>query len=228
MGSRDDNPLASNDEKPQHTVDISYDYWMARFPITNEQYNLYVQAQKGKHPITGWQEQKEYPVVNVSWKDAQAYCKWLNRTQGKELLKNLVFRLPTEAEWEKAASGEFGFEWPWGNEFDPNKCHTTEGGAKGWITPVNAYSPAGDSPYGAADMVGNVWEWTHSLYKPYPYRVDDGREDEKNALSARVLRGGVWGGNRFNARCSYRFAPSPKNLPYFIGFRVVCVPSFKF
>jgi formylglycine-generating enzyme required for sulfatase activity/tRNA A37 threonylcarbamoyladenosine biosynthesis protein TsaE len=224
MGSRDDNKLASGDEKPQHTVEIPSDYWMARFPITNEQYDLYVQTQKGKHPVSGWQKKKDHPVVNVSWNDAQAYCKWLNETQSKGLPKGSIFHLPTEAEWEKAARGEFGFEWPWGNEFDKNKCNSGEGGKKD-TTPVGAYSPAGDGPYGAADMVGNVWEWMHSLHKPYPYQVNDGREAEKGT-DARVLRGGSSNDPRNFTRCSYRGRYEPGNFYNYIGFRLVCSSSF--
>jgi hypothetical protein len=88
-----------------------------------------------------------------------AYCEWFNETFQSEL-GGLLLRLPREAEWEKAARGAYGNEWPWGNEFDPNKCNSVEGG-KGGTTPVGSYSSAGgDSPYGCADMVGNVWEWT--------------------------------------------------------------------
>ncbi|MCE7905938.1 MAG: hypothetical protein DYG87_09080 [Anaerolineae bacterium CFX3] len=224
MGSREDNELARDDEKPQHTVEIPDDYWIGQFPITNEQYDLFVQSRNGKHPVSDWKKKKNHPVVNVSWNDAQAYCKWLNDTHGNELPQGLVFRLPTEAEWEKAARGEFGFEWPWGNEFDKNKCNSKEGG-KGGTTPVGAYSPAGDSPYGAADMVGNVWEWTRSLFKGYPYQAGDGREDLK-ASGTRVLRGGSWSSYRSNARCSYRNWYGPDNFNDNVGVRLVCSPSF--
>ena len=100
-----------------------------------------------------------------------------------------------------------------------NKCNSSEGG-KGDTTPVGAYSPTGDSPYGVADMAGNVWEWCHSLHKPYPYQLDDGRENEKDN-SLRVVRGGSWLDDLCLARCAYRdwFAAVEFVAPF--GFRVV-------
>jgi formylglycine-generating enzyme required for sulfatase activity len=222
MGSRDDNKFAYEDEKPQHTVEIPRDYWIGQFPVTNEQYDLFVQARNGRHPVDDWKKKKDHPVVNVSWEDAQAYCKWLNETHGAELPKGYIFRLPTEAEWEKAARGEFGFEWPWGNEFDKNKCNSAEGGKKG-TTPVGAYSPAGDSPYGAADMVGNVWEWTQSLFKGYPYQAGDGHENLK-ASGRRVLRGGSFINGQGYARCAYRYNYDPDDRFEYFGFRVCASP----
>lgn len=223
MGSREDNKWAQNNEKPQHTVEIPSDYWIGQFTVTNEQYDLFVQFQNGEHPVSDWKNKKDHPVVRVSWNDAQAYCKWLNDTHGYELPQGFVFRLPTEAEWEKAARGEFGFEWPWGNEFDENKCNSLEGGKNG-TTPVGAYSPAGDSPYGAADMVGNVWEWTQSLFKGYPYQAGDGREDLK-ASGIRVLRGGSFSYNHGFARCAYRNVNPIYNPFDSRGFRVVASPA---
>jgi formylglycine-generating enzyme required for sulfatase activity len=223
MGSRDDNKLAYDDEKQQHTVEIPSDYWMARFLVTNEQYDLYVQAQKVKHPVSSWQKKKDHPVVSVSWNDAQAYCKWLNETQNAGLPKGFLFRLPSEAEWEKAARGEFGFEWPWGNEFDAAKCNSEEG-KNGVTTPVGAYSAlGGDSPYGAADMVGNVWEWTQSLFKGYPYDATDGREDLK-ASGSRVFRGGSFNRNHGSARCACRSGYDPDLRYGDLGFRVWSSP----
>jgi formylglycine-generating enzyme required for sulfatase activity len=218
MGSKNDNKLAYEDEHPQHTVDIP-DYWMGRFPITNELYNAYTKANGIKHPVSGWEKKKDHPVTYVKWTDATAYCQWLNNLLKAELPSGLVLRLPTEAEWEKAARGTDGREYPWGNQFDNKKCNTNEGG-KGGTTPVGMYSPQGDSPYGCADMSGNVWEWTHSLMKPYPYNVKDGREDEK-ASDARVLRGGSFINNDRNARCACRNDNDIDNLNNNIGFRVV-------
>lgn len=221
MGSKDDNKLAYIDEKPQHTVDIPYDYWMARFSVTNEQYNLYVKAKRIIHPLDGWENKKDHPVVYVSWNDAMTYCQWLNNLLKAELPSGLVLRLPTEAEWEKSARGTDGREYPWGNTFDKNNCNSSEGG-KGDTTPICLYSPQGDSPYGCADMAGNVCEWTHSLMKGYPYKANDGREDEKASGGSRVLRGGSFC-YEWDARCAYRDDGLPDLLNH-IGFRVVASP----
>jgi len=225
MGSKDDNEFSQENERPQHTVDLAYDYWMAKFILTNEQYAQYLS--KHEHSVSDWQKKKDHPVVNVSWEDAIAYCKWFNGTYQDELKEagNLLLRLPTEAEWEKAARGAYGNDWPWGNEFDQNKCNSSES-KKGDTTPVGVYSAlGGDSPYGCADMVGNVWEWTHSLYKNYPYDAKDGREDESGRHS-RILRGGSFNGARNHARCACRslslFISDNRN--HSLGFRV-CVYS---
>ena len=222
IGSKANNQLAYDDEKSQQGVDIPYDYWMARCPVTNELYNAYVKVKAIKHPLDGWGNKKDHPVVNVSWKDAVEYCRWLNDLLKGELPSGLVLRLPTEAEGEKAARGVDGREYPWGNEFDKNKCNTREGG-KGNTTSVGLYSPRGDSPYGCADMAGNVWEWTHSLSKKYPYNASDGREDEK-ASGNRVLRGGSFGCDDRYARCAYRNGGSDFLFIDF-GFRVVASPA---
>ena len=227
MGSKDDSELAQDREKPQHTVDLS-DYWMAKFILTNEQYAEFLGKQK--HPVSDWQNKKDHPVVNVSWEDAVAYCKWFNETHQSELKEagNLTLRLPSEAEWEKAARGAYGNEWPWGNEFDKTKCNSSEGG-KGGTTPVGAYSSlGGDSPYGCADMVGNVWEWCADWYDEAEYKkrasgsVIAPRGPQSG--TGRVLRGGSFYDNRSLARCAYRDGDDP-NLRYdFIGFRV-CASS---
>ena len=213
MGSQKDNKRANDDEQPQHAVDIPYDYWMTHFLVTVAEYS---EGYKNK----GMQKQRDHPAVGVSWKDAMEYCQWRDRLTKGKLPEGYCLRLPTEAEWEKAARGADGREWPWGNEFDKNKCNSLEGGIGG-TTPVGLYSPQGDSPYGCADMAGNVWEWTHSLYKPYPYRADDGREDG-TASGSRVLRGGSFKASGRSVRAVYRGGNIIDSV--LMGFRVVVAP----
>lgn len=212
----------SGDEKPQHIVDITYDYWIARFHLTNELYNAYVNAKGIDHPKDDWKKKKSHPVVLVTWNDSMDYCQWLNNSLKDELPSGFVLRLPNEAEWELAARGTDGREFPWGNEFDKNKCNTDEGG-KGNTTSVGSYSPQGDSPYGCADMAGNVLEWTHSLKKEYPYNVNDGRENEETS-GRRVLRGGSYLYNVRIAYCTYRYDSNTTFLNGDIGFRVCLAP----
>jgi len=118
---------------------------MARYPVTNELYNVYVKAKGIEHPVDGWGNKKSHPVTFVNWQDAMQYCRWLNDLLKGELPPGLILRLPSEAEWEKAARGSPLLsgegrggevrEWPWGNTFDKNKCNSSEGG-KGGTTPV--------------------------------------------------------------------------------------------
>jgi formylglycine-generating enzyme required for sulfatase activity len=239
MGSKDDNKLAFDNEKPQHTVEIPYDYWIARYEVTNEQFARFVEEAKYKFDQGQWQNKADHPVVNVTWHDALAYCKWLsdNLDNLAKVLdpsqgfgaQGFAVRLPTEAEWEKAARGEYGNEWPWGNDFDKNKCNSSEG-RKGGTTPVDTYSPQGDSPYGVSDMVGNVWEWTSSLWgshvsKPqfgYPYNPADGREKlDAPQPVLRVVRGGSWLSGASLARCSCRPGSTLGGRGVDRGFRCV-------
>jgi formylglycine-generating enzyme required for sulfatase activity len=209
------------DKSEQHTIEIPYDYWMARYPVTNEQYNAYIKAEGINHPVSDWEKKKDHPVVYVNWNAVMEYCQWLNNLLKAELPSGLVLRLPTEAEWEKAARGTDEREYPWGNTFDKNKCNSDEG-KKGRTTSVGLYSPQGDSPYGCADMAGNVWEWTHSEYKAYPYNAKDGRENEKSGI--RVLRGGSFYNYHWDCRCAYRDRSFPFDLYSGYGFRVVVSP----
>jgi formylglycine-generating enzyme required for sulfatase activity len=209
-----------NDERPQHTVDISYDYWMARYSVTNEQYYAYVKAKGIDHPVSGWEKKKDHPVVRTNWVTVMEYCKWLNNLIQAELPSGGEVRLPTEAEWEKAARGTDGREYPWGNVLDRNKCNS---GERRSTTPVSLYSPQGDSPYGCGDMVGNVMEWTHSEKKAYPYSATDGREDEK-ATVTRVVRGGSFVSEVVDLRCAYRAGGNPGDTWSYRGFRLVVIP----
>jgi formylglycine-generating enzyme required for sulfatase activity len=225
MGSKDDNPMAGDNEKPQHIVDIPQEFWIGRFPVTNEQFTAFAKATDYHlpRPKSDLQGKEQHPVVQVSWLDAQAFCNWLNETGKDELTAGWVFRLPTEAEWEKAARGEDGRDWPWGND-EPNESNCNFNMQVGYITPVGRYSPQGDSPYGCSDMAGNVWEWTDSLFKPYRYDPRDGREDIK-ANGARVLRGGSFDYGLRSVRCASRNWYLPYQWLYHVGFRVVVSPS---
>lgn len=218
------------DEKPQHTVRLDYDYQIGKYPVTNVDYHAFVK-ETGHAAPSSWEGENcpeglgDHPVVNVSWDDAVAYCRWLTEKLRKEgkIGKDQAVRLPTEAEWEKAASWDAEKKakriYPWGDVFDPAKCNTVEGG-KGGTTPAGQYSPAGNSYYGVVDMAGNVWEWCHSLYKPYSDDADEGREDE-TSREPRVLRGGSWFDLQRFARCASRGRLGAGVAGSYVGFRVV-------
>jgi len=208
---------ARDDEQPQHTLYLP-DYYIAKTPMTNAQYAAFVQATGYKTP-RHWKNRKIpkgkdlYPVVHISWDDAMAYCKWLAEDTGKP------YTLPSEAEWEKAARGTDGRIYPWGNKFDKRKCNTIESAIDSTV-PVGKF-PQGASPYGVLDMAGNVWEWTRSQFKHYPYDPADGREDV-SVLADRVVRGGAFLFYfEWNARCVHRYNRNPSSVGRAYGFRVM-------
>jgi formylglycine-generating enzyme required for sulfatase activity len=223
MGSdKSKDPKAYDDELPQYSVTLP-GYWIGRYPVTVAQWKIFVKESGHPSDPKSLQDPDNHPVRYVNWNDALAYCNWLSEKSG------LPVTLPSEAEWEKAARSTDGRIYPWGDEFDKNKCNTYESGIEN-TTPVGKYSPAGDSPYGCADMAGNVWEWTRSKYKPYPYHTEDGREDLQGN-DFRVVRGGSWNFTQYSARASARSSHSPylRNpagvaLRYNFGFRLVVRP----
>jgi formylglycine-generating enzyme required for sulfatase activity len=212
-------------ELPQHEVDLAV-YRIGKFPVTIAQYAEFVK--QTKHPApkkVGWfgptppKNKLDHPVVGTSWYDALAYCQWLEEQTGR------AYRLPSEAEWEKAARGTDGRIFPWGDEWDAKRCNC----ANSETTPVAAF-PAGQSPYGCYDMLGNVWEWTSTLWGQdwqesefgYPYRRDDGREDlTVEATVYRLFRGGDFDDELTLLRCAARSWYAPDNVHKARGFRVV-------
>jgi formylglycine-generating enzyme required for sulfatase activity len=193
------------DEHPSHVVNLP-SYFMDVTEVTNAAYALYLEGTGAPVP-KGWSrnilapENRMKPVTGVNWFESDAYCRWLGK------------RLPTEAEWEKAARGTDAREFPWGNTFDANKGNT--GATRlGAVTPVGQF-PEGKSPYGLLDMAGNVWEWTDSWYQPYPGTDYTSKDFGK---TYKVIRGGGWGGvghytlDHFY-RSAYRFYIDPS-----IGF----------
>lgn len=234
MGSPDADPLAEENETPQHEV-ILPEFKIGKYPVTNIQYLRYIKATGRKWRADDETRRANYPAVYVSRDDAWAYCDWLTeqwRAEGK-ISADEVVRLPTEAEWEKAARGTDGRPWPWGCEWEASRCNNAElklGGA----TPVGIF-PDGASPYGCLDMVGNVWEWTSSLWGKigeglqfdYPYDPTDGREDlEASAGVLRVMRGGSFCHGREYARRAFRLRGYPNPAWNGNGFRVVVAPIY--
>jgi len=217
MGSKNQKNLTLTGEQPQHMLEIPYDYFIAKTPITNRQYKQYVAARDDIDFYVN-PKKESHPVVNINWYEAQDYISWLNSTFEESLPLGFCFRLPSEAEWEKAARGQNGNEWPWGNEWHPNYCNSLEKGYKD-TTQVDIFSPHGDSPYGVCDMAGNVWEWTRSLFKNYPYRPNDGREDE-DIVGDRAVRGGSYKNPNSFVRCACRRKDFPSNQLDLLGFRV--------
>lgn len=201
-------------ETPQHTVALEA-FQISRCPITCAEYLAFVVAtDHPTPPYWGGDEPPrrlmKHPVVEVSFNDARAYCRWLSTAT------DLYFRLPSEAEWEKAARGQDGRNFPWGNEWDHSYCNTAEGGPGG-TTPVDNY-PQAASPYGCLDMAGNVEEWTASKYHPYP-----GSSPGSPLPESIVVRGGSWNDSGDLARCARRHGPYEKPTSLARGFRVVCV-----
>ncbi len=219
MGSLVGDPRAYDDETPQHKVYL-LDYFIGKYPVTLEQFNVFAQATNTpmRVPVSQVEPKAHHPVTQISWNDAHAFCLWLSK------LKGLWIRLPSEAEWEKAARGPSPSSgdaraWAWGDE-PPSKEHANLDSPDKTTTPVGAYSPRGDSPYGCADMTGNVWEWTRSLFKPYPYQTDDGRE-QGGDFGMRVVRGGSYFSKPVRARCASRMRQPPNNrFELDIGFRI--------
>ncbi len=208
-------------------------FWIGRYEVTNAQYGACVLAGACEpSSLSPYAAAADFnganqPVVGVDWFQAQDYAAWLNTLTRRFPLPQGEgeWRLPTEAEWEYAARGPEGWFYPWGNTAptcDLLNYRRLEGVCVGRTSAVGAYSPAGDSWVGAADMAGNAWEWVSSLAMPYPYDAADGREDPADMEDARVLlRGGSWFYDRDNARAATRFTTIAFSESDYAGFRVV-------
>ncbi|MEU9882695.1 SUMF1/EgtB/PvdO family nonheme iron enzyme [Streptomyces phaeochromogenes] len=181
-------------------------------------------ARRSRTQPAFWEDERygrpNHPVVGVTWYEAIAYCAWLTvqlKLAGR-LDQTHAVRLATEAEWEHAAKGLGSPAYPWGRNSDSRYANTREGQILG-PTPVGAYAVT-RSPFGCTDMTGNVWEWTRSLHRSYPYDPTDGREDE-NDYGYRVVRGSSWIDPQLYGRCAYRGRHPPDFFDYDQGFRVV-------
>jgi len=218
MGSADSDTQASSDEKPQHKVMLG-EYLIGKYEVTNAQYAAFAKATYRTWTMPSGKE--NHPVVNVSWDDAVVFCRWVSQVSGRQV------RLPTEAEWEKAARGTDGRIYPWGNSAPDSSKLNFNMNVKD-TTVVGKYSPAGDNPYGVADMAGNVWEWTADWYDPNYYANSPASNPQGTSSGQyRVVRGGSLGDNPKGVRAAFRdyrlFNSAFQN--YAIGFRLAGVDA---
>ncbi len=171
IGSDELDPYASEKEKPLRYVYLST-FWISKFPTTVSQFAFFLNEMDistVRYPhmellfgkIVPVKRYEDFPATGVSWEMASAYCHWLSN----RIHRNVV--LPSEAEWEKAARGEEGYIWPWGNEFDKNRCNSMESGNNS-LCSVFEYAD-GASPYGVMHLSGNVWEWCIDYWHPYSH-----------------------------------------------------------
>ncbi len=247
MGSADSDGDAQVVEMPQTKVFLD-EFLIGKYEVTNAQFAAFVKATGYKTSAEkngsgyvykgGWTEVKgadwqhprgpesnlqglnDYPAVLTSWDDAVAFCAWAGRAAGGRKIK-----LPSEAQWEKAARGTDGISYPWGNDLqagiDTKNVDPFSSALE--IVKVGQSSPRTDSPYGAADMAGNAWEWTSSLSAPYPYKADDGREDA-SSRGVRVTRGGS-AYLPLIVRVAGRDKSSPDYGTSTLSFRVIVLPK---
>lgn len=234
------------DELPLHRLHVT-DYYIMRYPVTNAQYGLFIESTGHRKPLF-WENNRypegsgEHPVVGVNFFDALTFCRWAREETG------LPVRLPSEPEWEKAARGQDGRIFPWGDPWQTGVTNTRESKIGG-TTPVGQFALHGDSLYGVSDMAGNVQNWISSLFGPYPYDPTDGREalvyelnpDEilprihetgctaipeslEAGLDKSMIRGGSWRESKLQSRCAYRSWAAPLHRSDDTGFRCCYEP----
>ena len=218
---------SGQDDRPAHDVYVEA-FYISKHEITNRQWQRFVAANAqwrkdrierqyhNGHYLKHWEDdsfrpgEADHPVVYVSWLAAKAYCEWAGG------------RLPTEAEWEKAGRAGGTGKWCFGDDqklVDEYAWHRENAD---WRThPVGQKKP---NAWGLYDVHGNVWEWTSTIYRPYRYRADDGREDQRDMASHRTMRGGSWGVNVQLCRAAYRFYGKPTYCNAGTGLRL-CIPA---
>ena len=206
--------LGGPDERPVQNVMVG-PFYMDLYEVTHEEYERYLQATGHKRPNVmvffedlALLEGARQPVVGIDWRDANAYCGWAGK------------RLPTEAEWEKAAHGTVSMDWPWGTEFVKWYANV-DGDEDGYryTAPVGSFEK-GRSPYGLYDMVGNVSEWVYDRYSATYYR--DGfltLPKGPDTGSVRIHRGGSWNDHSTESRTTRRFAVAHYRRDATVGFR---------
>ena len=243
MGAAD----AADDQRPVHRVYVS-EFFIGRLPVSCEEYARFVRATGYPAPaVRGlpliaaggrdgvfkdlalpyvWTDNEppashgSHPVVLVRYEDAAAYCAWLSDSLERR------FRLPTEAEWEKAArGGKEGQRYPWGNDIDGSRCNflvDPAAKAQRGTRPVGTFPP---NAYGLYDMAGNVWEWVSDWYGGDYYATSEPRDPVgPSDGQMRIIRGGAWVNDDITMlRCAYRHQVPPDTYAYSVGFRVVSV-----
>lgn len=239
MGSQVEETLADPSEKPQFGMKMPYDFWLARFPVTNYQFQVFLQQTDHAYKLPNNPELYDHPVANVNWKQATEYCVWLTKSFRQKLEQEYIFKLPSEAEWELAARGPLPSrrKYPWGSHWstvDLSFCNSIEEKING-TTIVGAYSPHGDSFYKIADMAGNVREWTRSTwgispdYPDHRYKygnkyVSDKENTEEVGELFKIARGGSFMDSRESVTCSHRYRLPLSTQDSNLGFRVAITP----
>lgn len=232
------------DERPVHRVHVS-EFFIGRFPVTQDEYARFIRASGYPPPslqvmpliaagerIATFRELASpyvwnpappvglggHPVVLVRYDDAVAYCRWLSEEVGR------VFRLPTEAEWEKAArGGADGLRYPWGNDVDASHANFLADPAVKPQRSTRATGTYPPNPYGLYDICGNVWEWVSDWYHADYYSAGDTRDPRgPESGNMRIVRGGSWVNDDVAMlRCAYRHKVPPDTYAHSIGFRLV-------
>ena len=199
-------------ERPVHTVTISRRIAMGQYPVTFEDYDLYVSAMGAERPDDQDWGRGRLPVIDVNWHDARAYAVWLSEQTGKR------YRLPSESEWEYAARAGTETAYSWGNEIGVNRANWHDYGC--CTAPVGSFEP---NAFGLFDMHGNVWEWVEDCWhENYEGAPSDGSAWTSGGDSDyRVVRGGCWSDYPWNLRAAERLRISPSVRGVHVGFRLV-------